>query len=169
MIDGREVGRTHIVTHREVKCFLAAKAERRSQFQVAARTDDPAMRHVRLAEPARQVTIGGLTAAAAWLTALVPPLAERLITRFGPAAPASDSGVIRAGNLHQPGRDLRERAWRRHVREQSVVVAAQMRPQATAGLIAGLVAVGLAAFLIGGRLRGRSSQARGQSRGKTGA
>jgi short-subunit dehydrogenase len=112
--------------------------------------------------PARQLTVGGLTAAAAWLARLFPPLSERLIARLGPPS-SGGAGMNKAGNLHQPGRDLRERAWRRHVREQSVVVAAQMRPQATAGLAAAVVGAGLAVFLIGRRLRDRSSQPRRQS------
>ncbi|MDB5452519.1 MAG: hypothetical protein JWO33_1097, partial [Caulobacteraceae bacterium] len=110
--------------------------------------------------PARQVTIGGLTGAAAYAAGLLPPVSERLITWFGRWTKTRGGALVKAGNLHQPGRDLRERAWRKNVREQSVVVAAQMRPRATAGLAATLAGAAVACFVVGRRLRARSSQGR---------
>jgi hypothetical protein len=65
------------------------------------------------------------------------------------------SAKPRPDNLHQPRHDLRERVWRPKVREQSLAVAAQMRPAATAGLALALVAVIGAGVVVGLKLRRR--------------
>jgi NADP-dependent 3-hydroxy acid dehydrogenase YdfG len=109
--------------------------------------------------PVRQMTIGGMTAAAALFGRVFPGLAELAASRLSPRiAPAAPDGSKKLDNLHQPGRDLRERAWRAKVREQSIVVAAQMRPAAAAGLALAALGAALGCLILGRRLRGRSSR-----------
>src|SRR5579871_2107609 len=105
----------------------------------------------------RELTIGGIGPAIAFLTALAPSIAEPVlaivapILQRGSAAPA-----LKADSLHQPGQDLRERTYHKGVRRQSLYTAAQMRPQATLalGLLTGLAA---GAALFTGRRFARKS------------
>jgi hypothetical protein len=109
----------------------------------------------------RQLTIGGLAGGMAFFGSLAPPIAEPLIGWLLPKV-SQDIGEEpvprRVSNLHKPGPDLRERTWRPHVREQSIAVAAQMRPAATAGLVAFAAALATACFIVGRRMRGRALQ-----------
>jgi hypothetical protein len=85
--------------------------------------------------PVREMTIGGGAAALSLFGRTFPGIAEWTANRIVPRlANRTPDAKARPDNLHQAGRDLRERAWRPKVREQSLAVAAQMRPAATAAL-----------------------------------
>ena len=104
--------------------------------------------------PVRQMTVGGATATLALLGRTFPGLAEwaanGLVPRLRNRAPGDKP---RPDNLHRPLHDLRERAWRPKVREQSLAVAAQMRPASTATLILAAGAITIGGIILGLRLR----------------
>lgn len=106
--------------------------------------------------PVRQLTIGGLAAAMTLAAAAAPPIADRVIGWFIPTFSQDRSEQARpkrTSNLHQPGQDLRERAWYPKVREQSLATTAQMRPAATLGVLGAAAGIAVACFVIGRRLR----------------
>jgi short-subunit dehydrogenase len=102
----------------------------------------------------REITVGAGGSIIAGLAALAPGIAEPLMAWAAPILQRDPNGRLGAlaDNLHQPGQDLRERAYYRGVRQESLYTAAQMRPLATLALAlaAGLAAA--AAFLGGKRL-----------------
>ena len=80
------------------------------------------------------MTVGGATALTALFARVFPGLGEWAANSMTPRLGLRPLGEpAKPDNLHQPRPDLRERAWRPKVREQSLAVAAQMRPAATAG------------------------------------
>lgn len=106
----------------------------------------------------RQITIGGLAGGLTAAAALIPGLAERLAAWLVPLLSVDRTGqpgAKRVSNLHQPGQDLRERAWYPQVREQSLATAAQMRPAATVGMMSAAAGLILTAFLVGRKLNRR--------------
>lgn len=108
--------------------------------------------------PARELTIGGMTGAAALLAHMIPTVAEPLTTWLTPRLSRDRSGRAAAhrNNLHVAGQDLRERVWRPSVREQSIAVAAQMRPAATTGLMVAGVALAVTCFVLGRQIHRRA-------------
>jgi short-subunit dehydrogenase len=108
----------------------------------------------------RELSVGSSGPVLAFLAGLAPSLTEAMTAILAPMLqrdPAG-SGKVRSDNLHQAGQDLRERAYYKGVREQSLYTAAQMRPKATLtlGLLTGLAA---GAAIFGGRKLGRKPQA----------
>jgi short-subunit dehydrogenase len=105
----------------------------------------------------RTLSVGAGGPLIAALAALVPAVAEPIMAAVAPAL-QRDAGAkrqARADNLHQAGQDLRERAYYKGVREQSLFAAAQMRPRATLAVaIAAAIATALA--FVGGRKLGRA-------------
>ena len=97
----------------------------------------------------RQITVGAGGPLIAGLASLAPTIAEPIMAWAAPLLQRDPDGRKgpRADNLHQPGQDLRERAYYRGVRQESLYAAAQML-----ALVAGLAA---AAAFIGGRRLGR--------------
>ena len=88
----------------------------------------------------------------AFVAGLAPSLTEPMIAIIAPILQRDPNAAakVRADNLYQAGADLRERAYHKGVRQESLYTAAQMRPKATLtmGLLAGLAA---GAALFGGR------------------
>lgn len=106
--------------------------------------------------PVRQMNVGGLAGGMTFLSRVLAPLSEPITAWLLPRLSRDDSGMSGPkppSNLHAPGQDLRERAWYPNVREQSLATAAQMRPAATAGVVAGVAALAIACFLVGRKLR----------------
>jgi short-subunit dehydrogenase len=104
----------------------------------------------------RELTIGAVGPVAAFLASLAPSIAEPVMAMVAPALQRGPGPAppVRSDNLHHPGQDLRERAYYKGVREQSLYAGAQMHPGTTLtlGLLTGLAA---GAALIGGRWLGR--------------
>jgi short-subunit dehydrogenase len=106
----------------------------------------------------RELTVGDSGGVVGVLNALVPSLAEPVMAWTAPKQ-AMDAEGRKAldDNLHQAGRDLRERSFQAGVRESSLYSTAQMRPRTTfaLALLAG-VAAGAAVFGLrrGGKDKG---------------
>ena len=102
--------------------------------------------------PVRELAVGSSGPILAFLAGLAPSLTEPMIAIIAPILQRDpDAAVkVRADNLYQAGQDLRERAYHKGVRRESLYTAAQMRPKATLmmGLLAGLAA---GAAVFGGR------------------
>jgi short-subunit dehydrogenase len=107
----------------------------------------------------RELSVGSSGPILAFLSGLAPSLTEPVTAILAPMLQrgAATAGKVRSDNLHQAGQDLRERAYYKGVREQSLYSAAQMRPKATLmmGLLAGLFA---GAAVFGGRRLGRRDE-----------
>lgn len=103
----------------------------------------------------RELTVGAGGRVIASFAEHMPLLAEPLLAWLTPTFNRDKAGRRRVGgdNLHQPGKDLRERAFYKDVRETSLYAAAQMRPKAT---IAIAVLAGVAAGLAFGLGRQRT-------------
>jgi short-subunit dehydrogenase len=108
----------------------------------------------------RELSVGSSGPLLAAITSLAPSLTEPIMAVLAPILqrdPTTKAPQVRTDNLHQAGQDLRERAYYKGVREQSLYSAAQMRPKATLtlGLLTGLAA---GAALFGGRKLGRKGE-----------
>ena len=88
----------------------------------------------------RELTVGFGGRALAWMGQAAPALAEPLFARIVPALSRSKDAPAGAGSLYAHGRDLRERAPYPAVRERSLWLAAQTRPEATAAAAAAALA-----------------------------
>ncbi len=90
----------------------------------------------------REVTVGFGGRGLAWAGQALPALAAPLLARLAPALTRERGGEMRADDsLHAPGRDLRERAPYPRVRETSLWLQAQLRPEVTLGVAAAGAAV----------------------------
>ena len=91
-----------------------------------------------LQRPARELTVGFGGRALAWTGQFLPALAQPLFARVVPALTKAKEPAGSGGDaLHAPGRDLRERAPYPFVRETSLWLEAQRRPEVTAAVLAG--------------------------------
>jgi NAD(P)-dependent dehydrogenase (short-subunit alcohol dehydrogenase family) len=101
----------------------------------------------------RELSVGSSGPILAAMAGLAPSLAEPIAAFLAPILQrdtAAATAKVRSDNLHHAGQDLRERAYYKGVREESLYTAAQMRPKTTLvmGLLAGLTA---GAAIFGGR------------------
>ena len=98
----------------------------------------------------RELTVGFGGRGLAWMGQFLPGVAEPLFARVVPALTRDRAGVLApADALHGPGRDLRERAPYPAVRETSLWLEAQRRPEVTAAVVTG--AAGLLWAVLAGR------------------
>lgn len=89
----------------------------------------------------RELTVGFGGRSLAWMGQFLPLVAEPLFARMVPALSQSKGEPAGPDSLHGPGRDLRERAPYPVVRETSLWLQAQKRPEITAAAVAGGVAL----------------------------
>jgi hypothetical protein len=106
----------------------------------------------------RELSVGASGPILAALGAIAPRIAEPILALAAPLLQRDEEGRrgVRNDNLHQPGQDLRERAYYKGVRETSLFAAAQMRPKATMALTL-LAGVAAWAAFFGGRKLGRAA------------
>ena len=97
----------------------------------------------------RELTIGFGGRGLVWMGQFLPAVAEPLFARVVPALTRAKDAPAGAGALNTPGRDLRERAPYPAVRERSMWLEAQMRPELTAAVVAGAGAL----LWLGGKAR----------------
>ena len=91
-----------------------------------------------LSRRTRELTVGFGGRSLAWMGQFLPWVAEPLFARVVPALTRKASEPAGADALHAPGRDLRERAPYAAVRETSLWLQAQKRPEVTAAVVAGV-------------------------------
>jgi short-subunit dehydrogenase len=97
----------------------------------------------------RELTVGTTGGLLGALNAVAPSAAEPLMAWAAPKPGAGGLKMLSSDNLHQAGKDLRERAFHEGVRSSSLYSTAQMRPKTTlalalvAGLAAGAAIFGL--------------------------
>ena len=94
----------------------------------------------------RELTVGFGGRLLVWMGQLLSPVAEPLFSRIVPLLATKKGAPPGPGTLHVPGRDLRERGPYPVVRQSSVWLQAQMRPEVTVA-VAGAAAMALWAAL----------------------
>ncbi len=101
----------------------------------------------------RDLTVGSSGRLLALASQILPVLTDPFLAigvRLNARA-AKGADPARIDNLHHAGRDLRERAFQRGVRESSLYATAQMKPKTTMGLAAAAILGACVAFRLGSR------------------
>jgi len=117
--------------------------------------------------PVREITVGGCGRALMGLGQLIPGLAEPAFAWLLPILHRARrvDPVEGSDNLYEPGRALQERAGDyRYVRRTSLYARAQMNPQTSAALLAGLGASLLAYLVVRDHVRLAQARKVGRNR-----